>query len=370
MRSYPRSHSFQAKSLNRPFPDCSAPINDPNNSTMSRNQARINALLRKSLFGELLDTQFYLFSVRSKRKGNVTNLQALFANDEALTMCSEYFGSLLSEKKLDDPAVVEFQDYHACEGGISLDEYGYESDSDLDEEEETDEIVQDNEKSAEVSAERVCRTASVKVFATNGVQRVIPSRRVLVTDTAFNTWQALLDYIYTDEIVFAPLRSQAGGTLKTARRRGLDEALPCSPKSMYRLACKIKHDKLQAKALAAIRSSLAEHNVLQELSSSLTSRFPAILEMEIEILFQNIVTPTIMKDFPTLIQRIAGANLPHGADILTKLHERMLRQHYPRILSPAPASENEISKCNSSPLSGPFKFNWEEPRAPVTVTFT
>lgn len=59
--------------------------------------------------------------------------------------------------------------------------------------------------------------------------------------------------------------------------------------------------------------------------------------MEIEILFQNIVTPTIMKDFPALIQRIAGANLSHGADILTKLHERILRQHYPKILSPAPA---------------------------------
>lgn len=294
---------------------------------MSSNQARINALLRKSLIGELLDTQFYLFSVRSKRKGNVTNLQALFANDEALTAGSEYFNSLLSEKTSNDSAVVEFQDYHAssCEGGISLDEYGYASDSDLDEEEEeTDETVQDNEKCAEVSAEQVSRTVSIKGFATKGAQRIIPSRRVLVTDTAFNTWQALLDYLYTDEIVFAPLRSQAS---KSARRRSLGEAPPCSPKSMYRLACKIKHDKLQAKALAAIRSSLTEHNVLQELSSSLTSKFPAILEMEVEILFQNIVTPTIMKDFPTLIQRIASANLPHGADILTKLHETMLRQY-------------------------------------------
>lgn len=60
---------------------------------MSANQARINALLRKSLIGELIDTQFYLFSVRSKREGNVTNLQALFANDEALTTGSEYFSS-------------------------------------------------------------------------------------------------------------------------------------------------------------------------------------------------------------------------------------------------------------------------------------
>lgn len=55
---------------------------------------------------------------------------------------------------------------------------------------------------------------------------------------------------------------------------------------MYRLALKIKHDELQTKALAAIRSSLTGHNVLQELSSSLTSSFPAILEVEVESLFQ------------------------------------------------------------------------------------
>ncbi|KAG2366325.1 hypothetical protein BDR07DRAFT_1480190 [Suillus spraguei] len=337
---------------------------------MPGNHARINALLRKSLIGELLDTQFYLFSIRSKREGSVTNLQALYANDEALTADSEYFSNLLSEETPNDSTVVEFQDYHACEAGISLDEYGYASDSDLDEEEEEeiDETAQDNEKCTEVSAERASRTALIKDFATKGARRVtiIPNRRVLVTDTAFNTWQALLDYLYTDEIVFAPLRSQAS---KSARRRSLGKAPPCSPKSMYRLACKIKDDKLQAKALAAIRSSLTEHNVLQELSSSLTSRFPTILDMEIEILFQNIVTPTVMKDFPTLIQRIASADLPHGADILTKLHERMLRQHYPKTLSLAPASESE-NKCNDSPPSGLFKFNWEEPRKPVAVSWT
>lgn len=333
---------------------------------MSSNQARINALLRKSLVGELLDTQFYLFSARSKceAQANVTNLQALFANDEALTAGSEYFSTLLSEKTPNDPAVVEFQDYHDCEGGISLDEYGYASDSDLDEEEEeTSETVQDN-------MEQMSRTTPVKNFATKGTQRIIPSRRLLVTDTAFNTWRALLDYLYTDEIAFAPLRSQAS---KTVGRRSLHEPTPCSPKSMYRLACKIKHDKLQAKTLAAIKSSLTEHNILQELSSSLTSKFPAILEMEVEILFQKIVTPTVMKDFPALIQKIAGANLPHGADILTKLHERMLRQHYPMSLSPAPppppvkgfASEREGSPAPS----GPFKFNWAEPPMPVSVSF-
>ncbi|KAG2064576.1 hypothetical protein BDR04DRAFT_1162411 [Suillus decipiens] len=316
---------------------------------MPGNHARINALLRKSLIGELLDTQFYLFSIRSKREGNVTSLQTLYANDEALTADSEYFSDLLSKETPNDSTVVEFQDYHACEGGISLDEYGYASDSDLDEEEEkeSNETVQDNgnfDLCANVSVEQKPQTPSIKDFKTPEVQHgSISSRRVLVTDTAFKT--------------------------STTKQSSLNEPPPCSPKSMYRLALKIKHDELQTKALAAIRSSLTGHNVLQELSSSLTSRFPAILDMEIEILFQNIVTPTVMKDFPILIQRIASADLPHGADILTKLHERMLRQHYPRALSPAPASEPE-NKCNGSPSSGLFKFNWEEPRKPVAVSWT
>ncbi|KAG1776473.1 hypothetical protein EV702DRAFT_1198173 [Suillus placidus] len=265
---------------------------------MSSNQARMNAVLRKSLVGEPLNTQFYLSF----------------------------------PKTLNDPTLVEFQDHHH-EGGISLDEYGYASDSDLDEEdgkEETNETIQDNEKvelRAKVSAEQMPQTPSIKDFNTQEVQRgTIPNRRVLVTDTAFKTWQALLYYLYTNEIIFAPLRSQASST---TNHSSLNEPLPCSPKSMYRLACKTKHDGLQTKALAAIRSSLTEHNVLQECSSSLTSRFPAILEMEVESLFQHIATPTVTKDFPTLIRRIVGAgstDFPHGAEILTKLHEKMLNQ--------------------------------------------
>ncbi|KAG1905078.1 uncharacterized protein F5891DRAFT_1183784 [Suillus fuscotomentosus] len=217
---------------------------------MSRDDARIHGLLRKSLVGELFDIQFDLFSARSKRTGNVTKPQALFANHEALASSSEYFASLLSEKTLNDPTLIELQDHHTCAGGISLSEYGYASDSDLDEEGEgegeggkIDEIVKDK---------RMFQTASNLNLTTKAAQRVVLSRRVFVTDTAFNTWNALLYYLYTDEILFAPSRSQ--GT-KIARHCSLDGPPPCSPKSMYRLACKIKHDKLQAKALAAIRLS-------------------------------------------------------------------------------------------------------------------
>ncbi|OAX36905.1 hypothetical protein K503DRAFT_801651 [Rhizopogon vinicolor AM-OR11-026] len=292
---------------------------------MSRNQAQINFLLRKSLSGDLIDTQYYLFSARSKCEGAATKPQALFANDEALAASSEYFSSLLSEKSLNDPALVELQDYHACEEAISLNDYGYASDSDLDEEGEgaSATVLQGNEK-LELEANVLKRS-----------QRIIPTRRILVTDTAFKTWQALLYYLYTGEIVFAPLRSQPN---RTATSGSLDTLPPCSPKSMYRLACKIKHAELQDKSFVAIRSSLTEHNVIQELSSSPASRFPHILEMEVESLFEHVTTPAVKKDYPTLIKRIAGADLPHGADVLIQLHEKMLNQHYPRTVSPSPST--------------------------------
>jgi len=44
-------------------------------------------------------------------------------------------------------------------------------------------------------------------------------------------------YLYTGEIAFAPLRSQPG---RTATFVGFYDPPPCSPKSMYRLACKVR----------------------------------------------------------------------------------------------------------------------------------
>jgi hypothetical protein len=56
--------------------------------------------------------------------------------------------SVLSEKTLNDLALVKFQDYHTFKGGISLNDYGYVFDSDLEEDneegEEIEEIVKDS----------------------------------------------------------------------------------------------------------------------------------------------------------------------------------------------------------------------------------
>lgn len=68
--------------------------------------------------------------------------------------------------------LVEFQDHH-LEGGISLSEYGYALVA----------LVKKPNENAQTSLEH--RTPSIKDFNTQEVQRdTIPSRRVLVTDTA------------------------------------------------------------------------------------------------------------------------------------------------------------------------------------------
>ena len=50
---------------------------------------------------------------------------------------------------------------------------------------------------------------------------------------------------------------------------------------MYRLACKVRLDGIRDQAFAAIRSGLNEENILQELSSSLTSKLVAFLRMSL-----------------------------------------------------------------------------------------
>ena len=84
-------------------------------------------------------------------------------------------------------------------------------------------------------------------------------------------------YLYTDKINFSPLKSTMGQAEVNVEAPNSSTLWPCSPKSMYRLACKVRLDGIRDQAFAAIRSGLNEENILQELSSSLTSKLVAFL---------------------------------------------------------------------------------------------
>lgn len=77
-----RSHFFL------PLPLGHTTIQRPN---MLSTHAQIGGVLKKAFRGELIDTQFCVYTARSKREGKATKPQGLFVNDEALAASSGYF---------------------------------------------------------------------------------------------------------------------------------------------------------------------------------------------------------------------------------------------------------------------------------------
>ncbi|KAG2087726.1 hypothetical protein BD769DRAFT_1529736, partial [Suillus cothurnatus] len=179
------------------------------------------------------------------------------------------------------------------------------------------------------------------------IQPVVNCRNILVRDTAFRTWKALLLYLYTNKLVFSPLKSQ-GKPRADVEGPNPSTLWPCSPKSMYRLGCKVRLDSVRDQAFRAIRDSLNAENILQELSSSFTSKYPAILQMQVQVLVQHIAAVPVIQNLPSLVRRIVDSQLPHGADIMIDLYQKFLLQHHPQALALANAPAKRDSDSSQS----------------------
>lgn len=147
-------------------------------------------------------------------------------------------------------------------------------------------------------------------------------RKVVVRDSSYTTFKALLFYLYTDTIEFAPLTSsfmELGGScreptkeppavrvspadfcedmLKAHQRRqevidmlhrkNPDRPTACSAKSMYRLADKLHLPELKSRAHQHIAVHLDQMNIVWETFSSFTCRYPEILNIEVDYLLRN-----------------------------------------------------------------------------------
>lgn len=344
----------------------------------------------KSILGqELVDTKFHLFSGRSAHSRKVSRLQALSGNDVVLAARSDFFAQLSSRTAPPDATLVDFDGGSTFEDGMTLDDYGYASDSDLEDDEvedasqspvsdgtathegntsESDDYDYDDD--LHIVADVSCKTDStvgdpisadlpqaVAPITSAPYQRkqpVVNCRHILVRDTAFRTWKALLLYLYTNKIVFSPLKSQGQ---PRAHVEGPDPSAlwPCSPKSMYRLGRKVRLDSVRDQAFGAIRSGLNAENILQELASSLTSQYPEILQMHVQVLLQHITSVPVIQNLPSLIRRIVDSELPHGGDIIIDLYQKFLLQYHPRALALANAptqTESAPSQSDGEPGCG------------------
>jgi len=299
--------------------------------------------------GVFLDTKFYVFS-RRRNSGKVDLPLAIHANSSVLKQKSSYFHDLLSGGFFES----ESKDLNGmCPGpeAVSAEEYSYESDSDLDEEEEIDtkEAVYveeyshvesgdgdlDEEATENIRAPGhrkprisdsfdrqptgVLRTGlepmHIRSEAADPPDRPVHLGHVIcVRDHAYKSWRSLVLYLYSGEIHFRTLRSQGA----VSDKRPPSHLQSCSPKSMYRIADKLGLEDLKKKSAEAIRVKLSANNIVKELFSKFTSWYPEIADIEVEV-FLSLRDNIAYEELEEMIPEVVQGSIPHCRTVMSKI---------------------------------------------------
>ncbi|KZT21565.1 hypothetical protein NEOLEDRAFT_741133 [Neolentinus lepideus HHB14362 ss-1] len=153
---------------------------------------------------------------------------------------------------------------------------------------------------------------------------------VYVTDSSYRTYKALLYYLYTGCIAFAPLRSIYNIAKENALSANRDSTFPCrtvynndnalvisvdgemgqlawtSAKSIYRLCDKLGVPELKEAAARFIRDSLIPEVVMHEFRSTFTTLFPEILKNEDAYIAEHWADVCKTKSFEEYMTELIG----------------------------------------------------------------
>ncbi|KAI0789108.1 hypothetical protein C8Q75DRAFT_807217 [Abortiporus biennis] len=148
---------------------------------------------------------------------------------------------------------------------------------------------------------------------------------------ASKTWKALYFFLLTDQLNFAPLRSTRKPTHEPAGSECNEDDSPpsCSAKSMYWLADTFNFVEAKRLALAAIKASLNQYNVVQELFSDFTWRYPDILQIALETYKIYLGDPQVelaMADHSALVVR---RKQEHLIRVLVGIHTTLVDEFEP-----------------------------------------
>ncbi|GHJ88399.1 hypothetical protein NliqN6_4801 [Naganishia liquefaciens] len=237
------------------------------------------------------------------------HFRKIWANKKIL-MRGEFFKDLLSGTFSEGNDPPSRSDTPASESDL----YGWD-DSDIE-----DEMRSDSEDWP------TARIPSNKVTCNTGP----PKTKIVIRDAAYASWQALIFYLYSDEIVFAPLASSfiavepepngdhpgvrtserashnrttslpdRGGSGRTewikawmAEREGRDEwpenaPRPCSAKAIFRLADKLDLPSLRQRAFQHIVAQLTPQNIPYEVFSQFSATYEEVRKVEIAYLLKH-----------------------------------------------------------------------------------
>ncbi|KIJ64183.1 hypothetical protein HYDPIDRAFT_112125 [Hydnomerulius pinastri MD-312] len=346
---------------------------DHDQSCIQREQAGVSALERSLKSGVSFDAKFLAYS-RRLIPGHVAEPMPVYADMSVLKAKSAHldFAGPDLHDSLKSLFASDLEGHSAGQSPV-LEDYEYESDSDLDDDEvlvhrveleeppvgselDTDEkpraaAVAEVQAKGDVQApddsdntsitsfsefdslasDVPVRTADSTIMKGAGVATPSPTlpiveHTVIVKGTAYRTWLALVFYCYTGQIVFCPLRSQvAPGAQFSRPLQSVGGPPPCSPKSMYRLADKLGIETLKTLSFVAIEERLSKANILHEAFSKFTSKFPEVQKMEVAILVDNRKTTEILQGLPDKMLAVSFGKMPHAAPVLTAFYQQMTK---------------------------------------------
>ncbi|KAF9645605.1 hypothetical protein BDM02DRAFT_490316 [Thelephora ganbajun] len=296
--------------------------------------------------GTFVDTKIILFSRRTS-SGRVCGPKTLYASSHVLKSIP-YFNHLLFGNFLE----AESQDLSGnFDDDESSNDYGYYSDSDLEDDGETVDTLKGVLKMAtqpkntardvlrtvtpqKGTLKRVLRTDSLRRLGGGTfhkpprekyAERACKGKVVKVPDMAFITFQAFLLYLYSGEIEFASLKL---GTNRRRRSVGLldpshDDLPRPSPRSVYRLADKYDVPAFKKLSLCRIRTELKNCDIVQETFSKFASKYEEIRTECVIQLVSTLVNDTTAQTTWTrvsaIIDRHSRGDLEHVAEALSLL---------------------------------------------------
>lgn len=163
---------------------------------------------------------------------------------------------------------------------------------------------------------RINKRKAKKALVKGKVRDTRPRSEVVVTDASYTTFRALLYYLYTDSITFAPLSSTyivakenaqaTNSPFPYSNRRSYLQAnsvstglLPrsCSSKAIYRLGDKLGLSELKERACEHIMRNLTASNIVFEAFGSFTLRFEEIKRPQIAFLLERWVSRLLFCTF-------------------------------------------------------------------------
>lgn len=157
---------------------------------------------------------------------------------------------------------------------------------------------------------------------------VAPGKTITVAESAYTTYAAVLLWVLTHEIEFAPLESTGLEGRADFLKKALDSnaflPAPASPKSVFRLAHLLELSDLQDLAVTEFKCQLSHKNAAEELFSDVSCAYPDIRDAALAFVSKNARAVKSSEGWKRVMQRADGDDLPSGSShVALLLAERL-----------------------------------------------